>query len=91
MSLFYQSLTPWGKTCSIHILKKQEWRSSSVRSGSLGLGRVKEAEVWDQSPERSYALHFAATMKAASPQRGGYIVHMERNISSLHEDSWLPA
>lgn len=81
VSLFYQNLNPWGKRCSIHILKKQEWRSSSVLLGSLGLGSVKGAEVWDQSQERSYALHLAATRKAASLQRVGYIVHIGRNIS----------
>lgn len=31
------------------------------------------------------------TRKAASPERDGYIVHIDRNISSLHEDSWAPS
>lgn len=53
-------------------------------------GRVEEAEVWDQFQEQRGIVSRIKqpTRKAASLERDGCIVHIDRNISSLHKDSW---
>lgn len=53
---------------------------------------MEEAGVWDPSQEhRAVPCIKQPARKSASPKRDGYIVHIDRNISSLHEDSWAPS
>ena len=55
-------------------------------------GSLEEAEAWTPSQEqRVEPCIKPPTRKAASPERDGSIVHVDRNISRLHEDSWAPS
>lgn len=94
MSLFYKSLNPWGKEL-LYSHPEETGIKKFLQTSPIpwALGRVEEAEVWSQSQEQREAVPRIKqpTRKAASPERDGHIVRIDRNISSLHKDSWAPS
>ena len=92
MSWFCKSPNLWGEILYSYPeeIRMEPFLSTLPVPGAWG--SVEEAEAQDPSQgQRAAPCIKQPSRKAASPQRDGYIVHTDRNISSLHEDSWAPS